>query len=160
MRRATHILAAVLALCGVACLAATNVTEMTLMDRDGAGLTAVRLDRGKLIVAWKPRVPYRPAWAGQTNRYGLRYNVYSDGSGYAWAPLGLGGIACSAPMFVALFVGWRPRRPAARGLCPSCGYDLRATPECCPECGAAAPARPAAAPAPAPAPAPVPANGG
>ena len=36
-------------------------------------------------------------------------------------------------------LGWRRRRARlrlARGLCPECGYDLRATPGRCPECGA------------------------
>ncbi len=36
---------------------------------------------------------------------------------------------------IAIVFHLRVRRRSMKGLCPACGYDLRATPERCPECG-------------------------
>jgi hypothetical protein len=54
-----------------------------------------------------------------------------------WAIVGLTGIL---PARWLIRAAARRRRPRT-GLCPSCGYDLRATPGRCPECGTAAVAK-------------------
>jgi hypothetical protein len=80
--------------------------------------------------------------------------IYWERGGFAWsqrrssrdlivtgvAPFWSVALATAAPP-----VGWsmlrlgslvrRRRRLKTRGLCPTCGYDLRATPDRCPECG-------------------------
>ncbi|HZN64205.1 MAG TPA: hypothetical protein VFB66_02815 [Tepidisphaeraceae bacterium] len=49
-----------------------------------------------------------------------------------------GQVVASAGGYVVVVPLMRRRQRAARvsaGLCPACGYDLRATPGRCPECG-------------------------
>ena len=51
-----------------------------------------------------------------------------------WLPMAL--LAVMPALWVKRFR--KARRAKGLGLCPSCGYDLRASPERCPECGAIA----------------------
>ena len=87
-------------------------------------------------------VPPRPAVTPEKS-FGIRYvrarDQIATGIVHSWLSAGIphGLVAALAMILPAVRTGsWLRRRHRRRvGLCPQCGYDLRATPGRCPECG-------------------------
>jgi hypothetical protein len=78
---------------------------------------------GALAPAWPIAI-----WRNQT---------YAVPSIFILVPYWLAAVFATAPLAWAIRHPKRRARYRARtGLCPACGYDLRATPGRCPECGA------------------------
>ncbi len=86
------------------------------------------LDPNRFSIAYKHLGPFESIHAINPNE---NYRAFAV---HYWVPIAV----LALPM---LMMGIRAVRPflayrrLARGMCPICGYDLRATPDRCPECG-------------------------
>jgi hypothetical protein len=91
---------------------------------------------------WWPERPYSYGWF-----HGFGYCIRTGHPVKAlrmfWIPHWFAAVPFAILPAVRLHGMLRARRVRRDGLCPRCGYDLRATPARCPECGAV-PAAPAA----------------
>ena len=129
--------------CAAGAVLTRHYPPIILREDVRAGFTlGVRLDHGSAYFSWRPGAEYRPAWAGQVNRFGFRYTRWSNGSGEVGVPLWAPALAAATAATAAGAVS-RSRRRASRGRCRRCGYDLRATPDRCPECGTIPAGKPA-----------------
>ena len=90
------------------------------------------------VMPAQPRVlgvEYRRAVPTRTTLTTLRELEFSCGH--------LVALTGAVPLIWISATALRPRRiraAKAKGMCPTCGYDLRATPDRCPECGTVTPA--------------------
>ena len=82
----------------------------------------------------QPSVSTRPFFLSHACGFGSGVDLF--GSRYAVVPHWfIVMVSVSLPTCWAI-QRYRAKRSARAGLCPACGYDLRATPDRCPECGA------------------------
>ena len=163
MRRTLSIIAtaiSLLLLCAVTVLWVRSYSVCDMVScSSGKSFMSVHSARGRIYFQTYPDNPLKTfpdEWGHQSSSVDSFVNtVSSDGGvlGFDHAVINMGIFESSwrerwtAIPYYALFLlwailpartalGWRRlRKRVRRGLCPACGYDLRASPERCPECG-------------------------
>jgi hypothetical protein len=137
----------VLCVASAACWALSYVTttDVTLRkphDDSLAGQISISSGRGTLSCRQRPD---KEEWGAEFDIRFAGFTMYGGrdlplGAGTAiywhvWAVPYWFLIALTS-VLPFIWAGKRLRRRHRSGLCPTCGYDLRATPDRCPECGA------------------------
>ena len=136
---------------------ATKVTHWGLWTARGRliiyrlGWAAYRTDDAPPLPTWEARrvqvidaAAIFPGYDKGVGMYGFRFvrGFWGDGSGVLHVPLWAIATVSGIPLFWWA-VRWRRARVRRRkGLCPACGYDLRASHGKCPECGQEIAAKP------------------
>jgi hypothetical protein len=110
--------------------------DLKFGSRDGRLLVFI-INRPNGISEYAPTGDGMPPWDWGT--LGFARTAGAIGT-VTWEVVGVPWVVVALP-FAALPAArasaWiRRRNRTARNACPSCGYDLRATPDRCPECGA------------------------
>jgi hypothetical protein len=124
-------------------------SSLTVFTRMGA-LHVLRVGPSEFTApGWKwLAVPQPARFSTMTDRRKWQRRGFAGGGGTGWEffsiPLWfLSLLTVLLPLvwLLSLSPFRRRRRRARAGLCPACGYDLRASPERCPECGTVSPVK-------------------
>ena len=124
-----------------------RVAVWVCSGRGGLGLAVTTIPAGLVTRSggdWRRRAPryggedWPSVGRGGLGFYVTAFEPTATGVRVTGACVPAPAVVLSCAVLPALYAARRRRRRDRPGLCPTCGYDLRATPGRCPECGEAA----------------------